>query len=63
MQNSIKITSMRCPDCGGAIEPEEGKRTTRCPYCNAVLHIEGIEDKASDIRKAGPSFEKNSELY
>lgn len=45
MSNSVKITSMRCPDCGGAIEPKEGESLSRCPYCNAVLQIQGMESK------------------
>lgn len=57
MSKAIKITSMRCPDCGGSIEPADGKATARCPYCNAVLHIEGIADEGSGARKKPASLE------
>ncbi|KAB0577351.1 hypothetical protein EI53_01866 [Fusobacterium naviforme] len=59
MSKAIKITSMRCPDCGGSIEPADGKATARCPYCNAVLHIEGISDEGSGARKMPASLEKD----
>ena len=60
MSKSIKITSIRCPDCGGSVEPAEGQNRTRCPYCNAVLHIEGMEDKNSNIKNTSASSEKTT---
>lgn len=52
MSTGIKITSMRCPDCGGAIEPLKESSVYRCPYCNSVLHI---EDKAHTSGRNTPS--------
>lgn len=63
MSKAIKITSMRCPDCGGTIEPAEGTAMTRCPYCNAVLHIEGVEEKVTDNQKAPTSSSKNHTAF
>jgi len=47
MSNKITITSIRCPDCGGSVEPATGESICRCPYCNAVLHIEEKERSRS----------------
>lgn len=33
--------SMSCPSCGGALSVEDGVKTTSCPYCSLMLHIEG----------------------
>ena len=33
--------SMSCPNCGGALNMDEGAKFTSCPYCSAVLSIEG----------------------
>lgn len=35
--------SLNCPMCGGALSLEEGSKTTSCPYCSALLAIEGDE--------------------
>jgi hypothetical protein len=33
--------SMSCPNCGGALKVDEGANITSCPYCSALLSIEG----------------------
>ncbi len=33
--------SMSCPNCGGALSASEGAHYTSCPYCTAMLAIEG----------------------
>ncbi len=33
--------SLNCPMCGGALSLAEGDRMTSCPYCSAMLAIEG----------------------
>lgn len=33
--------SMNCPNCGGSLNVAEGVKFTSCPYCSAVLSVEG----------------------
>ena len=33
--------SMSCPNCGGALALDEGAHYTSCPYCTAMLTVEG----------------------
>jgi DNA-directed RNA polymerase subunit RPC12/RpoP len=35
--------SMSCPNCGGALSASEGAHYASCPYCTAMLAIEGDE--------------------
>ena len=60
MSKPIKITSLRCPDCGGSVEPAESQSIARCPYCNALLHIEGVEDKDYNIENVSASSDKTT---
>ena len=35
--------NMSCPNCGGALALDEGSHYTSCPYCTAMLAVEGDE--------------------
>ncbi|HEY3272255.1 MAG TPA: hypothetical protein VGJ92_00760 [Methanocella sp.] len=35
--------NMNCPNCGGALSLNEGAHYTSCPYCTAMLAVEGDE--------------------
>ncbi len=41
-RNMIKLVSVKCPDCGAALQFEEGRQTAFCSYCGAkiLLHNE-----------------------
>ena len=36
---SIKITSVKCPDCGSTLPIEEGRTQVFCSYCGAKVII------------------------
>jgi LSD1 subclass zinc finger protein len=39
MAKDSSIRSFKCPSCGAPLEPEPGKSTMKCPYCNATVVI------------------------
>ena len=58
-QNYIK--SIKCPNCGANLHPEEGSKTVKCSYCDSVslYRIVGDEVKARVLKKT--EKEKNKE--
>ena len=36
---AIKMVSVRCPDCGAALDVEEGRTQLFCSYCGAKVII------------------------
>lgn len=40
MSGSI-IKGLKCSDCGGSIDIEEGDRVLKCPYCSSSLYVKG----------------------
>lgn len=36
----------KCKICGGKLEPEEGSRTTKCPFCGAVQTLSIVDEES-----------------
>lgn len=40
----MKIATLRCPNCGGLLEAEDGLEFMYCKYCGAQLMIDEMDD-------------------
>lgn len=60
----IRLISVKCPDCGAALQFEEGRQTAFCSYCGAkiLLHNEN-EHIYRSIDEAGIKQAENDRLY
>lgn len=53
----MKLMSTKCPDCGAALEIEEGRTQVFCSYCGAKIHIDDeakkvVTDDKARVREA-----------
>ena len=60
----IRLISVKCPDCGAALQFEEGRQTAFCSYCGAkiLLHNEN-EHIYRNIDEAGIRQAENERMY
>lgn len=60
---AIKITSIKCPDCGASLSVEEGREKLFCSYCGSKIivtneneyiyrHIDEAKIKEAEVNKA-----------
>ncbi len=56
----MKLVSMICPHCGGALEISSTTKQAKCPFCNSVIVIddEVRHVQFDNTEKAGYDFEK-----
>lgn len=47
--STLSMRLLKCPSCGGPIDPPSGKSTTNCPYCGSVISI------PENLRKPDPN--------
>ena len=54
----MKLVSMNCPHCGGALDVAEGEKQTKCPFCDSkiILEQENRQDPSGNLQ-AGYDFE------
>lgn len=38
-ENTMNLKLIKCPSCGGPIDPPAGESTARCPYCGSSVII------------------------
>ncbi len=58
-ENTMNLKLIKCPSCGGPIDPPAGESTARCPYCGSSVII-----PESLRRTAAPSNQNSySNLY
>jgi hypothetical protein len=43
--------AMSCPSCGGPVSVGDASRTTSCPYCDSLLHVEESEGVRTIVYK------------
>lgn len=48
-ENTMNLKLVKCPSCGGPIDPPGGESTARCPYCGSSVII------PESLRKPAPS--------
>ncbi|MBR6090053.1 MAG: zinc ribbon domain-containing protein [Anaerolineaceae bacterium] len=60
----VRFISVKCPDCGAALQFEEGRQTAFCSYCGAkiLLHNEN-EHIYRNIDEAGIKQAENDRVY
>ena len=60
----IRLISVKCPDCGAALQLEEGRQTAFCSYCGTkiLLHNEN-EHIIRNIDEAGIRQAENDRAY
>lgn len=60
----VRLISVKCPDCGAALQFEEGRQTAFCSYCGAkiLLHNEN-EYIYRNIDEAGIKQAENDRIY
>lgn len=60
----VRLISVKCPDCGAALQFEEGRQTAFCSYCGAkfLLHNEN-EFIYRNIDEAGIKQAENDRVY
>lgn len=47
-ENTMNIKLIKCPGCGGPIDPPAGESTVKCPYCgNSILIPENLRKPAA----------------
>ncbi len=59
MANDSSIRAFKCPTCGAPLEPEPGKSSMKCPYCNDTVIIPSSL-RASPTSAAASSYQSNS---
>lgn len=55
----MTITSMNCPTCGAAVEPEANSPTMTCKFCGSVMQNPFYESQGSGERVAMPVININ----
>lgn len=60
----IRLISVKCPDCGAALQFEEGRQTAFCSYCGAkILLYNENEYIHRNIDEAGIKQAENDRIY
>ncbi len=48
-ENTMNLKLIKCPSCGGPIDPPAGQSTARCPYCgSSVIIPEGLRKPTNE---------------
>ena len=55
-QNTMNMKLIKCPSCGGPIDPPGGESAVKCPYCGSAVVI------PESLRKPAVSSETKSSL-
>ena len=60
----IRLISVKCPDCGAALQFEEGRRTAFCSYCGAKILLDNENEHIyRTIDEAGIKQAENDRVY
>lgn len=55
--SSFTMRLLKCPACGGPVDPPSGQSSMKCPYCgNAVMIPESLRKNESNKQESSPSI-------
>lgn len=56
-ENTMNMKLIKCPSCGGPIDPPGGESAVRCPYCgSSVIIPESLRKPAASSSQQTPSL-------